>query len=181
MSGNRQSGSVRSAPERPGAGAAAGPDAAILEALQERMQEIARGGAPNSGRFCGYCYGRLNAEAVKCRVCGTRTSAAPPVEAVPREALLVYMAHWNKMRLWVNVFAFFGMFIAIVLAGLMVAFLPSALKLLAIPVLLGGAWYFANLLGGGLGGYLGNRSGSAARARKWQAYLAHRAGVAPDA
>ena len=76
------------------------------------------------------------------------------------------------MLLWVNLFAVVGIFMAVVVAGLIVAFFPSALKLLAVPVLLGGAWYFANLLGGGLGGHLGMRTGAAARARHWQAYRA---------
>jgi hypothetical protein len=149
-------------------------DEALLEALQERMERIARGGAPNSGRFCGYCYARLNTNEVSCKFCRRHVRDVPPVDAVPRAVLLTYMAHRRKMMLWVNLFAFTGIFIAVVLAGLVVAFFPTVLKLLAIPVMLGGAWYFANLLGGGLGGYLGMRSGAAARARKWRAYQAQR-------
>ena len=150
-------------------------DAAMLAALQERMDRIARGGAPNSGRFCGYCFARLNSGETQCQVCGRDSAAYPPAESVPREVLLTYLAHRKKMTLWVNLFAFVGIFIAIVIAGLIVAFFAPALKLLAIPVLLGGAWYFANLLGGGLGGYLGDRAGTAARARRWQAFQAGRA------
>lgn len=145
-------------------------DATILEALQERMERIARGAAPNFGRFCGYCYVRLTAEDTACKVCKRRTRDVAPVESVPKDVLLAYLAHRKKMMLWVNLFAFLGIFISVILAGLMVAFLPSALKLLAIPVLLGGAWYFANLLGGGLGGHIGMRSGAAARLKKWQAF-----------
>ncbi len=163
--------------ERRGAGGRP-DDEAILAVLQERMERIARGGAPNSGRFCGYCYARLNTGETTCRTCRRHIRDVPPVDSVPAEVLKVYLAHWNKMRLWVNLWAFAGIFIAIVLAGLIVAFFPTATKLLAVPVLLGGAWYFANLLGGGLGGHLGMRSGTAARARRWRAYQAKRAAAA---
>ena len=152
-------------------------DEAILRALQERMERIARGDAPNSGRFCGNCYARLNSGETACKFCGSDAGRVPPVEAVPREVLIAYLAHWNKMRLWVNVFAFLGIFIAIVLAAVPLIFFPSALKLLAVPVMLGGAWYFANLLGGWVGGNLGERSGAAARARKWRAFAGKRGDV----
>lgn len=156
-------------------------DDTILAALQERMERIARGGAPNSGRFCGYCYARLNTGETSCRICRRHTSEVPPAGSVPDDVLRVYLAHWKKMRLWVNLWAFTGIFIAMVLAGLIVAFFPTVLKLLAVPVMLGGAWYFANLLGGGLGGHLGMRSGAAARARRWRAYQATReAAAAPS-
>lgn len=151
---------------------------ALLETLQERMERIARGDAPNTGRFCGYCYARLNSDDQQCKVCQTDAGAVVPAERVPDEVLLTYLAHRRKMMLWVNLFAFAGIFIAVVLAGLIVAFFPSATKLLAVPVMLGGAWYFANLLGGGLGGYLGQRSGRTARARRWQSFLDGRQGDA---
>lgn len=147
-------------------------DEEILAALQERMERIARGGSPNSGRFCGYCYARLNTGETQCKICRRYVRDVTPADAVPRDVLRAYLAHWSKMRLWVNVFAFTGIFIAIVLAGLVLVFMPSALKLLAIPVMLGGAWYFANLLGGGLGGHIGMRSGAAARRRRWERFRA---------
>ncbi len=136
------------------------------------MERIARGGAPNSGRFCGYCYARLNTGEERCHFCHYTTAELAPVASVPREVLLVYMAHRHKMMLWVNLFAFAGIFFAVVLAGLIVAFFPLAAKLLAIPVLLGGAWYFANLFGGWIGGTLGERTGRAARLKKWRAWRA---------
>jgi hypothetical protein len=149
-------------------------DEDVLEALQERMERIGRGGAPNMGRFCGYCYARLNKDETACKVCKRRTRDVEPVESVPREVLLAYIAHRRKMMLWVNLFAFVGIFISLVLAGLIFAFFPTVLKLLAVPVMLGGSWYFANLLGGGLGGYIGMRSGAAARLRRWQKFQAGR-------
>lgn len=149
-------------------------DQAILEALQERMERIARGGAPNSGRFCGYCFARLNRDETQCRVCRRYTRDVPPVASVPEAVLRTYLAHRHKMVLWVNLFAFVGIFVAVLLAGLIVAFLPGPLKLLSVPVLLGGSWYFANLLGGGLGGHIGMRTGAAARLRKWREFQASR-------
>lgn len=166
-------------PERKRAGGRP-DDGAVLAALQERMERIARGGAPNSGRFCGYCYARLNTGETACKVCRRHTRDVAPVSEVPREVLLVYMAQRRRVALWVNLFAFLGIFIAVVLAGLIVAFVPTALKLLAVPVLLGGAWYFANLLGGGVGYHLGRRGGDAIRARRWQSYQSQRGAAASD-
>ncbi len=150
------------------------PDTEILAALQERIERVARGGAPNAGRFCGYCFARLGATDHACKVCRRRIREYPAVDSIPAEVLLAYLAHRKKMVLWVNVFAFVGIFISILIAGCVVLLAPGAFKLLAVPVLLGGSWYFANLLGGGLGGYIGGRSGAAARLRRWQKYLRSR-------
>lgn len=151
------------------------PDTAVLDALQERMDRIIRGEAPNTGQFCGYCYARLEREAQRCAVCGRETSAIEPVTRVPRDALRVYNAHRGKMRLWVNLFAFLGIFLAIVLAGLIVTFLPNPWLWFAVPVMFFGSWYLANLLGGGIGGMLGIKQGTALRAIQWQQLLQRRA------
>lgn len=147
------------------------PDSAFLGSLQERIERVARGGAPNAGRFCGFCYARLGATESTCKVCRRRIRDYAPVESIPRAVLLAYLAHRKKMVLWVNLFAFAGIFLSILIAGFVVWLAPGAFKLLAVPVLLGGSWYFANLLGGGLGGYIGERTGSAARLRRWHEFV----------
>lgn len=150
-------------------------DEQVLEALQERMERIIRGDAPNAGRFCGYCYARLDRGLDSCSVCGRNTDETHEVQRVPREALRVYNAFRRKMQVWVNLFAFLGIFLAIVLTGVLIAFLPAPWNFIAAVTVLFTAWYFANLLGGGLGAAIGSRQGRAARAVRWQQLLLRRA------
>lgn len=161
--------------ERVQVNAATGADGAMLERLQERMDRIIRGDAPNTGRFCGHCFARLDADDARCAVCGIATDEIAPVGRVPREVLLVYNAHLRKMRLWVNLFAFGGILLAIVLTGLMIAFLPSPWNFLAAVSVIFTSWYFANLMGGGIGAAIGGRQGAAAREAKWAEFSARRA------
>lgn len=150
-------------------------DLAILDANQERMDRIIHGDTPNTGSFCGYCYARITKDDPACPVCQTSTRAAPPVPSVPRDALRVYNAHRKKMRLWVNLFAYGGILLSIILSGVMIVYLLNPWNFLAVVMLFFGSWYLANLLGGGIGGHLGMRQGSAVRALKWQELLQRRA------
>ena len=149
-------------------------DAEILDALQERMERIIRGDSPNAGRFCGYCYARLEAEQDECPVCGRATAAIEPVPRVPRDALRVYNAHRRKMQLWVNLFAFGGILLSLILAGLILTFFATPWNYLAVVMMFFGSWYFANLMGGGLGAMLGTRQGVPLRAAKWRELLERR-------
>jgi hypothetical protein len=153
----------------------AGDDEPILEALQERMDRIIRGESPNSGRFCGYCYARLERDDTDCPLCGRAVSEVAPVARVTRDVLRVYNAHRRKMQLWVNTFAFTGIFLAIVISGVIVALFPYPWNFLAVVTLFFGSWYLANLLGGGIGGMLGIRQGSAVRSTAWRELLQRRA------
>jgi len=153
---------------------AAGDDA-ILDTLQERMERIIRGDSPNAGRFCGYCYARLDADAATCPACGRATRDLPPVARVPRDALRVYDVHRRAMRLWVNLFAYLGILLAVVLFIVMIVFLPNPWVWFSVPVLFFGSWYLANLLGGGVGAAIGGRKGVPARAARWRELLERRA------
>lgn len=148
---------------------------AIFDALQERMERIIRGDSPNAGRFCGYCYARIDEGEQRCAVCGWTTAEVPPVSRVPRDALRVYNAHRKKMRLWVNLFAYLGILIAVALFIVMIVYLPNPWVWFAVPVLFFGSWYLANLLGGWLGATLGARQGIPARAVAWRTLLERRA------
>jgi hypothetical protein len=150
-------------------------DAPVLDALQERMERIIRGDAPNAGRFCGYCYARLDRDQAACPVCGRAIAEVGAVARVPRAALRVYNAYRRAMQVWVNAFAFLGIFLAIVLTGVLIAFLPTPWNFLAAVTVLFTSWYFANLLGGGLGAAIGARQGRPARAAGWQDLLRRRA------
>jgi hypothetical protein len=150
-------------------------DAAILDALQERMDRIIRGDSPNAGRFCGYCYARLDPDRPACPLCGRDTRETPPVPRVPRDALRAYNAHRRKMRLWVNLFAYLGILLAVILFIVMIVFLPNPWVWFSVPVLFFGSWYLANLLGGGLGAAIGGRQGVPLRAALWGRLLERRA------
>jgi len=150
-------------------------DARFLDVLQERMERIIRGDSPNAGRFCGYCYARLDDGVAACAVCGHAISEYEPVPRVPRDVLRVYNAHRKKMRLWVNLFAYLGILIAVTLFIVMIVYLPNPWVWFAVPVLFFGSWYFANLLGGWLGALLGTRQGVPARSAAWQELLERRA------
>jgi hypothetical protein len=150
-------------------------DEAILDTLQERMERIIRGDSPNAGRFCGYCYARLDEAASTCAICGRSAADYQPVPRVPRDALRVYNAHRKKMRLWVNLFAYLGILIAVALFIAMIVYLPNPWVWFAVPVLFFGSWYFANLLGGWLGAMLGTRQGVPARSAAWHTLLERRA------
>ncbi|MGH2588239.1 MAG: hypothetical protein ACRDJE_25245 [Dehalococcoidia bacterium] len=153
----------------------ASQDSEILTALQERMDRIIQGESPNAGRFCGYCYARLDEGQARCAVCGRTTDEVSPVSRVPRDALRVYNAHRKKMRFWVNLFAYLGILLAIALFVVMIVYLPNPWVWFSVPVLFFGSWYLANLLGGWLGALLGTRQGVPARALLWQQLLEHRA------
>jgi hypothetical protein len=150
-------------------------DEAMLDALQERMERIIRGDSPNAGRFCGYCYARRDDASSTCDVCGRTANDFQPVPRVPRDALRVYNAHRKKMRLWVNLFAYLGILIAVALFIVMIVYLPNPWVWFAVPVLFFGSWYFANLLGGWLGAMLGTRQGVPARSAAWNDLLERRA------
>jgi hypothetical protein len=150
-------------------------DESFLDALQERMERIIRGDSPNAGRFCGYCYARLDEDSSACAVCGRSAGSFLPVSRVPRDALRVYNVHRKKMRLWVNLFAYLGILIAVVLFIVMIVYLPNPWVWFAVPVLFFGSWYFANLLGGWLGALLGTRQGVPARSAAWHQLLERRA------
>ena len=150
-------------------------DAALLDALQERMERIIRGESPNAGRFCGYCYARLDDRSERCPVCGRDTDVAGVVPRVPRDALRVYDAHRRKMRLWVNLFAYLGIFLAVALFLVMIVTIPNPWVWFAVPVLFFGSWYLANILGGGVGAAIGARKGVPLRAARWRKLLERRA------
>lgn len=151
------------------------PAAAILDTLQERMERIIRGESPNTGRFCGYCYARLEKDQDVCPVCATATSAVAPVDRIPRDALRVYNVYRRKMQLWVNFFAFAGILLSLIITGFMIALLPNPWNFLAVAMMFFGSWYLANLLGGGFGAYLGAHQGRPLRNRAWQTLLERRA------
>lgn len=81
----------------------------------------------------------------------------------------------------VNSFAFLGLFLAVVLSGVIYFFLVGNWRIIALVVLLFSGWYLANLLGGWIGATIGYNWGRSVRDNYWARYLEDRRnGVAPD-
>jgi len=156
-------------------------ETAYLDDLQEQMEELGLQRAPNLGRFCGYCYGRLPDGEDSCRHCRRPVRAVAPVSKVPIYVLRLYLAKRRREGIMVNSFAFLGLFLAVVLSGVIYFFLIGNWRVLALFVLLLAGWYLANLLGYNVGGTLGYNWGRSVRDNYWLRYLEDRRnGVSPE-
>lgn len=147
--------------------------------LDEVLDQIWRGEAPNAGRFCGYCFTPL-AERDACAHCGRAATETPPADRIPREVLEMYRALRRRESLVVNSFAYLGLTIGVALFIGMVAiavfYLNAAWWFLAlsIVVLLVGGRVLAGVLGGIVGDNLGYRYARRKLAEDWAAYEASR-------
>ncbi|MFA7248698.1 MAG: zinc ribbon domain-containing protein [Dehalococcoidia bacterium] len=151
------------------------------ESLEDHIVAVARGGAPNAGRFCGRCYTPISRDTARCPHCAepcTGTGSATgddtgrtgraPVEAVPQAIIDALMVQRRVEANWVNGFAYLGLLLAVI-SGLAIVlgvpFFRSSLlwaTLFYAPYLLIGSRVFAAILGG----YYGDRIGyEKARAR----------------
>lgn len=156
----------------------------LLEALQQPMERLGLQEVPNYGRFCGYCFRRLQEdERERCPLCGADLEAAGTVERVPDEVIAIYMAKRKREGLLVNTFAYVGLFVGAASSLAMAMVLPGWWRLGAVLMLVLGSYYLANLFGIAIGGVLGYRWGVSVRNRRWREYVARRAGdgAAPPA
>lgn len=148
------------------------------------MEEIGLGQRQNEGRFCGFCYARLSEPiqrkpshlpASDCRVCGRSTDALPSVASVPADVLAIYLAKRKREGLFVNLFAFLGIFLAMVLSAVLWLVLPGGWwEIIPFVVLIFGAYYLARLFGLWFGASIGYASGYKLRERRWQEFLSSR-------
>ena len=87
----------------------------------------------------------------------------------------------RREGIMVNLFAFLGLFLSVVLSGVIYFFLQGNWRVIALVVLIASGWYFANLLGGWWGATLGYNLGRSVRDNYWLRYLEDRRnGVAPE-
>ena len=130
------------------------------ERLTELLDTMFKSGAPNAGRFCGYCYTPLDAQRDACPHCGRSVAEHPPVEQVPREVLLMFRQLRRRESLVVNSYAYAGLLLAVVIfIGIFAVIFFNG----------GGIWWYvgdtaalfvlARVLPGLLGGYWGDRLG----------------------
>jgi len=149
--------------------------------LTELLDTMFKSGAPNAGRFCGYCYTPLDAQRAACPHCARPTDEYPPVEQVPREVLLMFRQLRRRESLVVNGYAYAGLLlaVAIFIGSFAVIFFTG----------LGIWWYVADIvalfilarvLAGLLGGFWGDQVGYRYARRKlaedWSAYQTGRRG-----
>ncbi|MFN0096248.1 MAG: hypothetical protein ACKVVT_15920 [Dehalococcoidia bacterium] len=149
-----------------------------LDKLQEKMEERLARRVPVKGRFCGFCYGRLQKDAERCPYCGNPVAASGTVEEIPQDVLRAFQARQRTEARWVHLGAFTGLILAAGLFLWMVLWAPGFLghPALAFIVLILGGYVLAQLFGPLLGGQLGYRKGSRKRDALWAAWLARREG-----
>ena len=156
-----------------------------VQRLQDRMDEILNRQIPNTGRFCGFCYARLARDIERCPYCGAETADRPTVEAVPREALLIYRARKQTEERWVYGGAMLGLMLA---AGAFVLLIVWGTDLfgsrsvalgVAFLTLIGGGYLLAQLFGTLIGAQVGYRRGSRKRDERWRRFLEEREAAKP--
>ncbi|GAB4333563.1 MAG: hypothetical protein Kow0010_20080 [Dehalococcoidia bacterium] len=143
------------------------------ERLQPKMDEILDRRVPLTGRFCGFCYGRLPAGTERCVFCETPVAKCKPVDAIPREVLLAYKAKKSTEARWVHSGAMVGLLLAATLFVVLVVWGPGLLGHpgVAFVVLIGGGYVFAQLFGGIIAAQIGYRRGSRKRDALWAQFL----------
>ena len=154
-----------------------------LDRLQAKMEERLAHRVPVQGRFCGFCYGRLQAETLICGFCGASTADIATVNEIPQEVLRLYKRKANTEAKWVHTGAFTGMILASFIFIWMVIWGPGILghPALAFAVLLLGGYFLAQLFGPIIFAQTGYRRGAKARDEGWAKWLEQRDGrLQPD-
>lgn len=145
-----------------------------LERLQEKMEERLERKVPATGRFCGFCFGRLRAEESICPFCTRPVAESGTASEIPQEVLRAYRAKQKTEARWVHTGAFFGLIVASVLFILLVIWGPGPLGHPAVgfTVLIGGGYVLAQVFGTFLGAQIGYRKGARKRDALWAEWLA---------
>jgi len=151
-----------------------------MEKLQEKMEERLDRKVPVTGRYCGFCYGRLREVEAICPFCATSTSERPTVDEIPQAVLRAYRAKQRTEAGWVYGGAFVGLIIASVLFIVLELWGPGILghPATGFAVLILGGYLLAQLCGPLIAGQFGYRSGARKRDLAWGRFLAERDGPA---
>lgn len=148
----------------------AGPDGveAPSQRLEELLDDILAGRAPNAGRFCGGCFHPLSAGRESCPHC-QRPVNGDVVDSIPRAIVDAHRVRRNREALVVRGVAWGGL-----TAGVLVALLPIAFwgvhwwSIGGFFSLLAFFYLFSANLANSVGDALGYRWGLAAFRRRWQ-------------
>ena len=147
-----------------------------LEKLQEKMEERLAKRVPATGRFCGFCYGRLRDTDAECPFCAHAIAAAGTVSEIPQPVLRAYKARKDTEARWVYGMGFVGLILASVLFIALELWGPGPLgnPATGLAVLILGGYVLAQFFGTLIGAQIGFRSGSKKRDLLWGEYLARR-------
>ena len=158
--------------------------------LDELMDSMLNGEAPNVGRFCGYCYTPLGRKAGICPHCQRSTAQYEPVAKIPTDFFVLYKRMRRRESVIVNSFAFAGLGLALVVFIAMVAIAVYLFNAslwwmaAATVVLIVGGRVFAGILGGWIGDSIGYNHAQRKLAVEWAEYEsareARRTGVVPS-
>jgi hypothetical protein len=150
--------------------------------LDEFLDRLQEGEAPNSGTFCAFCYNPLPPDSVRCDHCGQTLSERQPIDSVPRDVVVMHRRMRKRESLIVNSFAFFGLGLGLALflglVAINVLYLDRELWffVIATVVFLVGSRVFAGIIGGYIGDEIGFRYGHKKLAEDWRRHLATREG-----
>lgn len=145
-----------------------------LDVLQPKMEERLAHRVPATGRFCGFCFGRLRESDTTCGFCSTDLAEAGTVREIPQDVLRLYKKKQSIEARWVHSGAMFGLTIATALFLLLVIWGPGLLGHpgVAFAVLIGGGYLLAQFFGTILGAQVGYRRGARKRDAMWAEWLA---------
>ncbi len=144
--------------------------------LDEIMAAMIKGDIPNVGRFCGYCYTPIGKRTDACAHCGRTAAEYAPEPKIPSDFFDLYRRMRKRESLIVNLFAFaglgIGLILFIVLVGLAVYRYEQNLWLLAgaTAVFIVGGRILAGLLGGWIGDNVGYDYAHKKLVVEWHAY-----------
>jgi hypothetical protein len=147
--------------------------------LTEVIETVVKGGAPNAGHFCGFCYTPIDRQRMHCPHCRMAVADYRPVGKVPDEVLEMFRTLRRRESLVVNSFAYVGIFAGafIFIAVFYLLFLLNAglwWYIFDIVLLFVAARVLAGLLGGFVGDELGYRYSRRKLAQEWRAYVSAR-------
>jgi hypothetical protein len=148
------------------------------------LDDVLEGRAPNGGRFCGYCYHPLPADAPGgqasngrryCPHCGRSPNDWPPAARVPDEVFAAYRGQRSREAWVVRGIAWGGLTLGVVLGLLPLAL--SGVTWWTVLALFGTLAFFyiasANLANS-VGDAIGYRWGQSVLRRRWQAFVRER-------
>jgi hypothetical protein len=147
-----------------------------LDRLQEKMEERLARRVPATGRFCGFCYARLQPDTASCPFCQHNVEAAGTVNEIPQPVLRMYKLKRDTEARWVYGMGFVGLIIAAVLFVVCELWGPGIIghPAFGFAVLLLGGYVLAQFFGTLIGAQFGYRNGARKRDRLWAKYMTER-------
>ena len=148
--------------------------------LEEFFDRLAEGEAPNSGRFCSFCYNPLPAGFERCDHCGQDQRERPPVASLPDAVIDMHRRKQKRESLVVNSFAYLGLALGLALFLGMVAinvlYMHKAFWffLVALVTFLLGSRLLAAIVGGVIGDEIGFRYANRHLSEDWAGYITQR-------